>query len=255
MHNSERMGGCAYISMKTTYKLIIGLVLVILVAGGGYYAWQSNAAKGGLANLSASSKLTDSQVSELVSRISKFLVVPNNENPSVVVIKDAAQLAAQQSFYKDAKDGDVLIVYSTRAIIYDIANNKLVNVGPIVRNDTPPAESPTASASASVSPSVSATPAPKAEAIKVDVRNGTSTAGLAGAAASTIKKNKLFTIGVVGDAKGAYTETVIIDFTTAGSGKAAAVQELATLLKAKVVTTLPANEPKSTADALVIVGK
>ena len=79
--------------------------------------------------------------------------------------------------------------------------------------------------------------------------------GLAGATASTIKKNKLFTIGVVGDAKGAYTETIIVDFTTAGSGKAAAVQELATLLKAKVVTALPSGEQKSTADALVIVGK
>ena len=36
-----------------------------------------------------------------------------------------AQLAAQQQFYKDAKDGDILIIYSTRAIIYDAVANKL----------------------------------------------------------------------------------------------------------------------------------
>lgn len=242
--------------MKTSYKLLFGFVLVVLVVGGGYYAWNYNIDQSGLANLSASTKVTDDQVKDLVARISKFLVVPTDENPSVVVLKDTAQLAAQQSFYQGAKDGDVLIVYSNRAIIYDVKADKLVNVGPIVRNDNP-LVSPVASGSATPTPlpPVSVAPTPKPEVIKVDVRNGTTTAGLAGATASTIKKNKLFTIGVVGDAKGAYTETIIVDFTTAGSGKAAAVQELAILLKAKVITTLPTGETKSTADALVIIGK
>lgn len=243
--------------MKIFYKLLFGFVLVVLVVGGGYYAWNYNAGQSGLANLSDSVKVTDDQVKELVARISKFLVVPTDENPSVVVLKDAEQLAAQQSFYQGAKDGDVLVVYSNRAIIYDVESDKLVNVGPIVRNDNPPIESSTASGSAEISssPSASLTPMPKPESIKVDVRNGTTTAGLAGATASTIKKDKLFIIGVVGDAKGAYTETIIVDFTTAGSGKSVAVQELATFLKAKVVTTLPSGETRGTADALVIVGK
>ncbi len=147
------------------------------------------------------------------------------------------------------------MVYSNRAIIFDAKANKLVNVNSIIRNDVPPVQSPTASASASISPSPSASPTVKPEAIKVDVRNGTSTAGLAGKMATTIKANKLFTIGVLGDAKGAFTETVIVDLTKAGSGKAAAVQELAALIKAKVVTEMPKGEAASTADALVIVGK
>ena len=238
--------------MKTSYKLLFGFVLIVLIAGGGYYAWRTNAANSGLANLSEATKPTNAQVNELVSRISQFLVVPANEEPSVVVLKDVDQLKAQQSFYDDAKNGDVLVVYSDRAIIYDVKADKLVNVGPIVRNDVPPLGS-TASGSAEVTPSASPTPEP--EAIKIDVRNGTSTAGLAGATASTLKKNSLFSIGVVGDAKGSYTGTVVVDFTTQGSGKSAAVQELASILDAKVVTELPSGEPKSTADALVILGK
>lgn len=253
--------------MKTSYKLLAGLVLIVVVAVVGYFVWSYNSSRSDLANLPANAKLSDDQVSTLVAKVSQFLVVPSDEKPSVVVIHNAAELAAQQSFYKGAHDGDILIVYSSRAIIYDAKTNKLVNVGPIIRNDNPPASpSPTASgslpagqagATLTPSPNASASPAmaPKPEGITVDVRNGSSTAGLAGATASTIKKNKLFTIGKVGDAKGTYKETVVVDMTKAGTGKAAAVQELAKLLKAKIVTKLPDGERASTADALVVVAK
>lgn len=245
-----------YDLMKATYKLMFGFGVAVIVAFGGYYAWQSNAGQSGFANLSSSSKLSDAQVSELVTRVGAFLNLPSDEKPSVSLIKDSASLAAQQSFYKDAKDGDVLMIYSTRAIIYDVKANKLVNVGPIIRNDNPPVDgTPIASASATVTPVGSPTPTPKLEAITVDVRNGTGTAGLAGATASTLKKNTLFTIGVLGDAKGSYTATVVVDLTKAGSTKTATVQELAKTLNAKVVAELPKGELASKADALVIVGK
>lgn len=234
--------------MKTPYKLILGLVLVVLVGAGGYYAWQYNAGRGSLENLSADAKLSDSQVSELVARVSKFLVVPSDEQPSVVVISGVEQLAAQQSFYKGAKDGDILILYSSRAIIYDVQANKLVNVGPIVRNDTP---APSGSPDPSASPSATPTP----EKITVDVRNGTATAGLATTTANTLKKNTLFTIGKIGDAAGSFKETVVVDLTKNSPGKSAAVAQLAKELNATVVTALPTGEAASTADAVVIIGK
>ncbi len=237
---------CRY-RMKTVYKLIFGIGLVALVGVGGYVAWQSNAGDD-FANLSADTKLTDSQVSELVARVSKFLVVPGDEQPTVVVISGAQQLAAQQSFYKGAKDGDILILYSSRAIIYDVKSNKLVNVGPIVRNDTP-------APSGSPDPSASPTATPTPEKITVDVRNGTATAGLATTTANTLKKNTLFTIGKIGDAAGSFKETVVVDLTKNSPGKSAAVAQLAKELNATVVTALPAGEAASTADAVVIIGR
>jgi hypothetical protein len=232
------------------YKFILGFIVLAAVAGGGYYTWQYNASHGDLANLSADTKFTDEQVSQLTARIGRFLVVPANEKPSVVVIRDVAQLAAQQSFYAGAKDGDILVVYSTRAIIYDAKTNKLVNVGPIVRNTTPPTDG---TASPSATPSLTPTPTPLA--IIIDVRNGTATAGLAGATASELKKNKLFTIGAVGDAKSSYHETVVVDLTKNNPGKSASIAQLAAQLKVSVVTTLPSGEATTTSDALVIVGK
>lgn len=241
--------------MKTTYKLILGLLLVVVVGAGGWWAFSSQSGDE-LSKLSANDgeKLTDSQVQAVVARISKFMVVPSDEKPSVVVLKDVESLAQQQAFYRGAKDGDILIVYSTRAIIYDANANKLVSVSPITQNTATPVPSvdTTASGSAQMSPSPTASPVAP-ESVSLEVRNGTSTAGLAGKTASDLKKNTWVTSTKVGDAAGSYKATVLVDL-SAGK-KPGAVAALETLLGVKAVTAVPKGEAASTADILVIVGK
>jgi hypothetical protein len=239
------------------YKLIIALAVVVVVVAGGWWAWRSQSA-GSLANLAndPTAKLTDGQVQDLVAQIGKFMVVPSDEKPSVVVLRDTATLAQQQPFYRGAKDGDILVIYSNRAIIYDPKDQKLVNVGPIQRNDATPVPSSdvTASGSAQATPSASPSASPAApEKVTVDVRNGTSTAGLAGTTASELKKNKWVTIGKTGDAKGAYSKTVLVDLSK--GKKPGAIAQLEKLLGVTAVTEVPKGESTSTADVLVIVGK
>lgn len=241
--------------MKTSYKLILGLVLVILVGAGGWWAFNSQSGDS-LANLSANAgeKLSDSQVQTIISRVSKFMVVPSDEKPSVVVLRGTAELAAQQPFYRDAKDGDVLIVYSTRAIIYDAKENKLVSVSPIQQNTATPVPSSVASGSAQLTPTPTATP-PAPEKSTIEVRNGTSTAGLAGKMASDIgaKYKAWVTSTKTGDAKGTYSATVLVDLTAGKKPGALAALEVYTGVKA--TTTLPKGEVASTADFLIIIGK
>lgn len=241
--------------MNTTYKLILGLLLVVLVGVGGWWAFSSQSGDD-VARLSENlgAKLTDSQVDAVVQRISKFMVVPSDQRPSVVVLKGTAELAQQQAFYKDAKDGDILIVYPSRVIIYDAKANKLVVVSPIAQNTaTPvPSTSALASGSAELSPTPSVSPVAP-EKVTIEVRNGTSTAGLAGKTASDLKKNTWVVSTTASDAKGAYKETVIVDIT--GGKKPGAIAALEKLFGVKSTTTLPTGEAKSTADILVIVGK
>lgn len=234
-------------------KLVIGLVVIVLVGVGVWWAFSAQSGNS-LANLSANAgtKLTDSQVQQVVDNIGKFMVVPADEKPSVVVLRDVASLEAQQPFYHGAKDGDLLVLYSSRAIIYDPAANKLVAVGPVQRNDATPAPTASGSVNFSPSPSVSATPGAP-EKVTIDVRNGTSIAGLAGSTASSLKKNTWVTVGTVGDAKGSYTKTVLVDLS--GGKKPNAIAALAEILKVTAVTELPRGEAATTADVLVIVGK
>jgi hypothetical protein len=238
--------------MKGTYKFIIALAILAVVGAGGWWTWQAQS-QDTLAELvkNPGTKATDEQVRELVARLGEFMVVPDTEKPSVAVLQRVTELAAQQEFYKGAKDGDILVIFSNRAIIYDALANRLVNVGPISRNEATPA--PVASGSATLTPSAAPSASPTApEKSAIDVLNGTATAGLAGSTASELKKNAWVTIGRVGDAKGAYKTTVIVDLS--GGKRPGAIAALEKQFAVKAVTVLPTGEA-STADILVIIGK
>jgi hypothetical protein len=234
---------------------MLGLVLVALVGAGGWWVFSSQSGDE-LTKLSenAGAKLTDAQVDAVVSRISKFMVVPEGERPSVVVLKDTASLAQQQAFYKDAKDGDILIVYSTRAIIYDAKANKLVSVSPIAQNTATPVPTPGTVASGSAQVTPTATP-PAPEKVTLEVRNGTTTTGLAGKTASDLKtKFSWITATKAADAaKSSYTATVLVDMS--GGKNPGAIAALEQYFSVKAVTALPTGEATSTSNILVIVGK
>jgi hypothetical protein len=232
------------IHMKMVYKFLIGLIIVAIIVVGGRYFFTKGQQD---FVIRPGEKLSEEQVTRLVARVGRFLVLPTGEKPSVAAISDVASLATTQAFYQDAKDGDILLVYSNKAIIYDAVADKLVNVGPIVRTDQRPGENAQASPSA--------TPEPvDPETIEIEVRNGTTIAGLAGAMASDLKDNELFNVQKVGDAAGSYTETIIVDLTDT-DGKAAAVRELAYEIGAEVVSELPDGEREAKYEVLVLIGK
>ncbi len=61
----------------------------------------------------------------------------DDEKPTVATVDNAEALrAANQEFYKNAQDGDYLILYPQRAIIYREDESKIINIAPIVNAGT-----------------------------------------------------------------------------------------------------------------------
>jgi len=76
--------------------------------------------------------------------VSKLIILPTGETPTVIELKDVATLAKSQPFYEGAQDGDLVIIYeiSGQAIIYSPSKNIIVKSGPISKktNNTTPEE-------------------------------------------------------------------------------------------------------------------
>ena len=118
---------------------IIFLWVVILALAGalGYTIWLNQS----LRNPEAQTKLAEQASQEIIDGVGRLIVVPTGK-PTVATITDITKLKESNSeFYKDAQNGDVLLIYETEAIIYRKAENKIVAVAPVVVNPGTPANS------------------------------------------------------------------------------------------------------------------
>lgn len=73
----------------------------------------------------------------LTKKIGQYLLLPKDEAPTVARIKDVNKFKGQP-FFKDAENGDYLIIYEIdgTAILYREQDNLLVKVGTITVNET-----------------------------------------------------------------------------------------------------------------------
>ena len=73
-------------------------------------------------------------IQEIVSKATKLIVLPKDEEPVMATITNATDLIKEQPFYAGSQNGDVVLMYqkALKAIIYSPERNIIVNVGPII---------------------------------------------------------------------------------------------------------------------------
>ena len=231
------------LSLRIIFSRLILLALIGSVAALGYFYYQTRQEVRRLSGIAGFDELAKREVEKVVEALGKLAVLPDEE-PVLTTVTDKDALRKQSDFYKNAENGDKIIVYPNAkvAYIYSPAINKIVNVGPfIVNNDQQPAEA------AQVLESIS-------QVVSVEVRNGTQDPGLAGNIGSQIGTNiKDVEVLKVSDAgKTDYTSSLVIDLS--GGKFTDKVKEIAELIGGQV-ESLPEGEASSDADILVIVGK
>lgn len=215
---------------------ILIFVVVLALAGAGflYYQYQKTAKE--LKKIKSQTQTAQDapkpdEVKKLVAEVAKVARLPENETPSIATITDASKLK-DQTFFKDAKNGDILLVFnnSGKAILYDPKEKKVVDVT-------------TLSQTASFN-----------QQFKVTIRNGTKTSGLAGKLEEELKK-ALGVVNVIAKEnaqKENYEKTIVVVLNQAAKDFAANV--------AKAINAqtgdMPSDEPKpKDADILIIIGK
>lgn len=111
---------------KKVLFTVLTAVIVILLAVIGVLVWKYQQAS---KDPNKQAKETSTRV---VDKVGQLYMVPTGEEPTVALIQDKSKLQNQE-FFKNAKDGDYLLIYKNAkiAMVYREKDNKLVNVGPI----------------------------------------------------------------------------------------------------------------------------
>lgn len=118
--------------MKSPKVLMWGGVSVIalLVIVAGIFFWKYH-------NLKNDPETVAKETSQrVIQEVGKLYKLPSKETPTVARVEDTKKLAGQD-FFRDAKNGDYILVYagSKLAILYREDANQLINVGPINLTD------------------------------------------------------------------------------------------------------------------------
>ncbi len=111
-----------------TKKIIGGLLTVTLVAlaVATYFYIQFVSAKNN------PQKFAEEDAQKLVAEVSKLILLPQGETPTVATVTDPEKLSSQP-FFLNAKKGDKVLIFTSarKAVLYDPVENKIIEVAPI----------------------------------------------------------------------------------------------------------------------------
>lgn len=117
------------ISKKIVLSLILILVGISITGVGTYFYYQYNQLKNN-PNLK-----NEKDTLSLIENIGKMIYLPTDDEPSIATVTNTEELK-DQSFFKNAKNEDVLIIYpkSRKTILYRPSENKIIDFTFIATN-------------------------------------------------------------------------------------------------------------------------
>lgn len=108
-------------------------------------------------------------VAALVAQVSKHVLLPTGETPTVMTVTDKEKSTSKQ-FFANAKTGDKVLVYmiAKKAFLYDTVADRILEIGPVLTDGT----------SSATMGQATPTPTGKEGGYRFILYNGTSTVGL-----------------------------------------------------------------------------
>ncbi|KXK09623.1 MAG: hypothetical protein QY330_02150 [Candidatus Dojkabacteria bacterium] len=124
-----------------TVDLILRLTLAVILFVAGWLSHSFLLSNGYLGQ--AEDQTTQGEVAgesiknnDVAQNVAKKLLIPDDEKPTVATISDIEQLKlSNPNFYFYAQNGDRLLVYSDKAVIYRESQDIIIAIVPIKRSD------------------------------------------------------------------------------------------------------------------------
>ena len=107
-------------------KMVVPVVAVVAIVLAGYFYSQLRVLKKNPQAVAAQ------EVSDLVMKVGKLVVLPTGETPTVATVSDPEALK-DQAFFSSAQKGDKVLIYAQakKAFLYSVTLNKIIDVAPL----------------------------------------------------------------------------------------------------------------------------
>lgn len=231
-------------SFLRTYGFLLVFV-VALIAGGYWYI--ENRSLQGIAELDAT------QVEKLVEVVGKHVVLPEPLDISqvqVAAVQDAEKLKPVSQFFKDAQNGDQLIIFPTKLILFRPSENKVVNISAPSGIQQNTESIPDVVTSTTTGNGDTSEQKVVSRTLTVEIRNGSGKTGFAGVIKTKLATFPQLNVIKTGNAtKDSYATTVIVN------KENFMLPDTSSVLKGTSQKELPEGETETTADILIILGK
>lgn len=186
----------------------------------------------------------------VVERVARHIAIIVGEEPTIATIQDPEILRQQNpDFYRDAKVGDRLLIWSDKAVLYSEADDLIISVLPVSSIPQQVQASSTGSSEQIISDEMRQ----GIDSISIEVRNGTWTPGL-GKMMSDALTEKGWLVLKPRDAGVKGYEKTIIAIQNLNASTTEYVDILASDIGAEIVDNIPSSENTVKGDILVIVG-
>ena len=122
------------LQQKKLKRVLFGLscaiaVLLILVAYSQYKIYTlSQEEKSAVA--SSTGMITAKTGEEVIKALTRHILLPDGV-PQIAEIQDVTKLKESQAFFKDARNGDIVVVYNTTIILYRPSKDIVIGMGDI----------------------------------------------------------------------------------------------------------------------------
>ncbi len=121
-------------TVKRLLSIILIIVIFIVGVGAGYSVYNRLIEKGNIDTNTVEQK----EVEKIIDELGDIILLSDKETPTVAKLVDISELKKENEiFYENAKEGDLMIIYSDKAIIFRREEKKIVNVAPVyIETDT-----------------------------------------------------------------------------------------------------------------------
>jgi hypothetical protein len=121
------------VKQRRVYRIVVVLFVLMTLSSSlaVYFGYEAHVLK----NLLAAKEKMPSTPEEITAAVAKHIIL-SDDTPQIASIQDVEKLKTVQPFFKDALNGDVVIVSGERIILYRPDVDVLVNVGDISSTTT-----------------------------------------------------------------------------------------------------------------------